>query len=90
MKTSWNNAQAIEHYLSGALSTAGALLFRARLLTNPDLRIKVAQQKKAYALVQLYGRKKFKSRLEAMHQQLFSDPEKKNFQQEVLQYFTKC
>jgi hypothetical protein len=87
MKTSPTNAQAIERFLSGSLSTAGNLLFRARLLTDPELRVQVAQQKKVYALVQLYGRRKIKSRLEAIHQQLFSDPAKKSFQQQVLHYF---
>jgi hypothetical protein len=89
MKTSWNNPRAIERFLSGALSTGESLLFRARLLTDPDLRITVAQQKKAYALVQQYGRQQMKTRLEAIHQSLFRDPEKKGYQQEVLQYFTK-
>ena len=89
MKTSWNNPRTIERFLSGALGTGEALLFRARLLTDPDLRITVAQQKKAYALVQQYGRQQMKSRLEAIHQSLFRDPGKKGFQQQVQQYFTK-
>jgi hypothetical protein len=89
MKTSRNNPQAIEQYLSGNISGVDALLFRARLLTDPDLRRNLALQKKTYALVQLYGRRQLKSRLEALHQQLFSDPTKKSFQQQVLQYFTK-
>ena len=75
---------------SGPNSRTGeALLFRARLLTDPDLRVTVAQQKKAYALVQQYGRQQMKSRLEAIHQSLFRDPGKKGFQQQVLQYFTQ-
>jgi hypothetical protein len=88
MKTSWNNPPAIERYLSGTLSTGGALLFRARMLTDPDLRRNVALQKKTYALVQLYGRQLMRSRLEVLHQKLFRDPEKKIFQAQVLQYFT--
>lgn len=89
MKTSRNKAQAIEQYLSGQLSTAEALVFRARLLTDPDLRRDLALQKKTYDLVRLYGRRQLKSRLEALHQQLFRDPAKESFQQQVRQYFTK-
>jgi hypothetical protein len=89
MKTSPNNIQAIEQYLSGTLSPAGALLFKARLLTDPKLRIKLALQKKVYALVQHFGRQELRSRLEVIHQNLFQDPDKKSYQQEVYRYFTK-
>jgi anti-sigma factor RsiW len=89
MKTSWNKAQAIEKFLSGTLPAADALLFRARLLTDPELRRLVALQQKTYALVRLYGRQQMKARLEALHRQLMGDPTKKTFQQQVLQYFTK-
>jgi anti-sigma factor RsiW len=89
MKTSWNKSQAIERYLLGTLPLADALLFRARLLTDPELRQNVALQKETYALVQHYGREKMKTRLEALHRRLFQDPAKKSFQQEVLHYFNK-
>ena len=89
MKTSWNKPQAIEKFLSGTLPAAEALVFRARLLTDPELRRLVALQQKTYALVRLYGRQQMKVRLEALHRQLMGDPTKKTFQQQVLQYFTK-
>jgi anti-sigma factor RsiW len=87
MKTSWKKTQTIEQYLSGTLSPTGSLLFRARLLTDPGLQRDVALQQKTYDLVRLYGRQRMRTRLEALHRQLFRDPEKKSFQQQVLQYF---
>ena len=89
MKTSWNNIKAIEDYLSSTLPKADALLFDACLLLDPALRLNVALQKKTYALVQLFARRKMKANLEVMHQKLFRDSKKKTFQDEIQKLFPK-
>jgi len=89
MKTSWNNIKTIERYLAGKLETAEALLFKARLLTDPVLRQQVTLQEKTYALVRLFARREIKSQLDRTHRKLSNHPEKKAFQQSILQLFSK-
>lgn len=83
MRTSQNNTQRIERYLLGSLSVSDKLVFEAQLMLQPKLRMELYFQKKAYAFVQLYHRKKLKEELEALHQELFDDPDKIVFQQAI-------
>lgn len=83
MRTSRNNTQRIERYLLGSLSVSDKLVFEAQLLLQPKLRMELYFQKKACQLVQLYHRKKLKEELEALHQELFDDPDKFVFQQKI-------
>jgi hypothetical protein len=83
MKTSSNNTPLIEQYLRGELAPADRLLFEARLLLSPALRTTLHLQKKTYLLVKMYHRKKVQEELEAIHRQLFSDPAKRVFQQNI-------
>jgi hypothetical protein len=87
MKTSSNNTWLIEKYLQGGMSPGDKFLFEAQLLINPGLRMDVRAQKTAYALVGMYHRKKLREELEAIHRQIFSDPEKAVYQQQVYQLF---
>jgi len=89
MKTSWNNSKIIENYLKGRLSQEEKLLFEALLLTDPILHLQVAWQEKTYALIQLFARCELKFSLEKTHQKLFQNPDKKDFQESVLQLFIK-
>lgn len=87
MTTSSNNTRTIEKYLQGEMSPSEKFLFEAQLLINPGLRMDVRAQKTAYAIVRMYHRKKRKEELEAVHQQIFSDPGKAVYQQQVYQLF---
>lgn len=87
MTTSSNNTRLIEKYLQGEMGPADKFLFEAHLLINPELRMNVHAQKTAYALVGMYHRKKLREELEAIHRQIFSDPEKAVYQQQVYQLF---
>lgn len=89
MKTSWNDTQTIEHYLAGKLSPWNRMLFASRLKVNAGLRNDVELQKKTYWLVKIYHRKKLKVELESLHQQLFNNPEKKDFRRRILEIFGK-
>ena len=89
MKTSWNNIKTIEQYLSGNLKTEEALLFKAKLLTDPALRLQVALQEKTYHLVRLFARKEIKAQLEITHRKLFRNSAKEAFTQSILQLFSK-
>lgn len=88
MRTSLTDIKQAEAWLQGTLTPQDSLLFEARILTNPLLRANVALQKKVLALLRFYHRKKLKEELEAVHQRLFSDPAKADFQQQIHHLFT--
>jgi hypothetical protein len=87
MRTSLNEIKETENYLDKKTTGSDALLFEARLLTQPSLRLDVHLQRKLLRLVQLFHRKKVRQDLETIHQQLFADPEKVAFRQSILQLF---
>jgi hypothetical protein len=87
MRTSLNNIKELEAYHEGKLIPQEALLAEARLLSNPLMRMNFFFQKKAYAIVQLYHRKKLKEEAQAVHEHLFTDPAKGEFQQKIYQLF---
>lgn len=90
MKTSLNNARIIEQFLAGKLNGVNRLLFAARLKVNPGLRNDLRFQQKTLWLVKIYHRKKLKEELESLHQQIFSNPLKKDFQSNILGLFGKA
>ena len=89
MRTSLTEIQQTEAFLQGQLAPQDKLFFEARLLTSPLLRLNLKLQKKVYALLQLYHRKKLKEEVGVVHQQLFNDPQKRAFQQEITQLFNR-
>ncbi len=89
MKTSLNDTQTIEQYLAGKLSPWNRMLFASRLKVNTGLRSDVELQKKTYWLVKIYHRKKMKEELESLHQQLFNNPDKKDFRRRMMEIFGK-
>ena len=84
-----NEIRDIDEYLSDKMDAPSKLLFEARTLIDPALKIQVGLQKRIYAIVKLSGRRKIRNEAERIHRQLFSDPARVSFQQEVLQLFTK-
>ena len=87
MRTSLNEIKHVEKYLFKQLSAEESLLFEAKLLVNPVLRLNVRIQEKIYSLIKMYHRKKIKAEFEIIHDNLFSDPAKKEFQQSIHQLF---
>lgn len=87
MRTSLNKLQEIEHFLMGKGDTGDALVFEARMIVDAELAGEVTLQKKTYAVIKQYGRRKLKTELEAVHQQLFTLPMHLRFRQKVLALF---
>jgi hypothetical protein len=87
MRASLNEIKTTELFLSAQLSPPENLLFEARILTNPILQMNVALQQKIYAVVRAYHIKQLKIELRAIQHDLFSDPDKKSFQQTIQQQF---
>jgi hypothetical protein len=89
MRASLNEIRETEHFISGQLGTEDALVFEARLLTNPVLRVNAMIQQKIRLTVKVFYRKKLKEELRAIHADLFSNPDKIEFQKKVLHYFNR-
>lgn len=87
MRTSLNNIAQTEAYLLKRTNPANALLFEAKILLDQDLQTRVSQQQQVYGLVQQYGRKQVKAEIEAVHQQLFNQPEHLSFRQKIARLF---
>lgn len=84
---SQNNTRLIEKYLYGMLSPIDKLIFEARLAVNLNLRRELYYQKRTYKLIKIYHRERLKEEMEALHQKIFSDLDKINFQQNIYQIF---
>lgn len=89
MRTSLNDIKKAEQYLHTQLAPEEALLFEARLLTNPLLKLNLLFLKKVYSIVALYHRKKLKEEAEAVHQRLFNNPDKAAFRKEIYNLFNQ-
>jgi len=88
MKT-LRETKEIDRYLLDKLSPASKLLFEARLLIDPTLKLRVEWQQKLYAIIKRSGRRQMKSEVARVHHQLFNDPAKREFQLNVFQLFSK-
>jgi hypothetical protein len=89
MRTSLTDIKHNEDFLQGKLPAGESLFFQARLIVDPVLRANVAIQKMLYAAVRDFGRRVTKQEVEQIHRQLFSDPLKKEFQEEIYREFKK-
>lgn len=89
MRKSLHDIQQIEDYIFGRMYVPENQDFKVRLLVNTRLYEEVEAQKEAYALVKAYGRRKLKSELNALHEKLFTHPEKRSFRQLIKNIFTQ-
>lgn len=87
MRTSMSETILIERFLQGELSALERQTFKAQMLQNPRLRLRVYFQKKVHLLVKLYHRKRLKAEMEEIHQDLFQNPTKAEFQQVISNIF---
>jgi hypothetical protein len=87
MRNSLTEIAQAEAFLQETMPPRERLVFEARVLTNPLLRVNLFFQKKAYGLLKLYHRQQLKKEVQAVEQRLFQDPEKKAFQQQIHHLF---
>lgn len=87
MRTSLNDIRQTEAYLDETQAPDEKLVFEARLITQPLLRLNMFFQQKIYRVVRAYHRRQQKEKMESVHRELFSDPAKKEFQQNIRQLF---
>lgn len=89
MRTSLNKLKQIEDHLLRLSPPEDSLLFEAKMILDTDLRSNVLLQQRTYTLVQQYGRKQLKAEIEAVHQQIFSNPAQQGFVHKILSLFKK-
>jgi hypothetical protein len=89
MRTSLIETRQIEAHLLQLWEPGDALVFEARLLLEPELRGKMQWQKETYNLIRQYGRHQLKQEIEAVHQQLFTEPKHAGFGQKIMRLFSK-
>ncbi len=89
MRTSLIETQQIEAHLLQLSEPGDALVFEARLLLEPELRDKMQWQNQTYHIIRQYGRDQLKQEIEAVHQQLFTEPKHAGFRQKIMRLFSK-
>jgi len=88
MPTSWNDTLQIDKYLHNKMKPGDALVFEARFILQPELQDKLQWQQKTYSLIQSYGRQQLKQEIDAVHQQLFTEPIHRRFSQKIMALFS--
>jgi hypothetical protein len=86
MRTSLNKIKETEDFIFKRMKPDDALLFKARLILDPVLRMQLALQRKVYTLIRLYGRKNLKTEIISVQENIFSTNE---FREEIDQLFLK-
>ena len=84
-----NNIKEIDDYVLGHYAPQDGLLFEAKIILDHDLRLDVALHKQTLNLVQRYSRKQLRADIEAVHNQLFDQPEHSKFRQTILRLFKR-
>lgn len=87
MRTSLNEIMLIEKYLKKELPVEEKLIFEARMLTNPSLRINVWLQQRIIGLVRIYHRKKIRQKAAEYHQRYFHDPQRYEYRKQITDLF---
>lgn len=88
MRTSLNEIRLIEEYLSDRLNVRDRLLFQARILTSPSLRLNVWLQKKILQLLRQYHKKKIRDAAGQYHEQFFHNPQNGEYRKRIMNLFT--
>lgn len=89
MRTSLNEIALIERLLLNKSTPGDTLLFEAKTLLDQELQANVSSQLQVYSLVNEYSRRQLKQEIEAVHHQLFTEPEHLSFRQKIARIFFK-
>ena len=89
MRTSLNNIKEIDDHVLGVAAPQDGLLFEAKMILNPELRANVYWHRQTLNLVHQYGRQQLRADIEAIHQQLFTQPEHRSFRETILRFFKR-
>ena len=85
MRTSLNEIREIERFVTKGMTPEASLVFQARAITDPRLRLNVQLQKQLMKVLQLFHRRKLKRNLQNVHQTLLLSAD---FDRQVQDIFT--
>ena len=89
MRTSLNEIAIIERYLRCSLTPSEGSIIQQRLQQDFSFRMNVSFQRRVYALVRHYWHRRVRHHAEGVHFNLFNDPLKKSYHDEIYQLFNK-
>jgi hypothetical protein len=88
MKT-LREVKEIDMFLVGDMDPPSRLVFEARVVLDPSLKLRVRWQSRLYMLIRRSARRQLKADIECISHQLFSDPLESEFQREIFKLFSK-
>jgi|GEM_PF-2400119 len=85
MRRSLHEVQEIDRYINKELNSGQRILFQAKMILSPGLRIVVADQQKVYMVITHFARNEQRKKLENIYNQLMQEPA---FTKEVTSIFS--
>lgn len=86
MKTSLVETKLLDDHITGHLTGGEKLLFEARMIIDPVLRLNIHMQRKLYKLVKAYSRREVRSEVTCVEKKLFQND---SFRREINSIFSK-
>lgn len=87
MRTSLSEIEQTEKYLRHEMTGAESLLFQAKMIVDPKLRINVFFQRQLTHIVRLFHREKLRKEASDVHHTLFNSSEHREFSEMVHKIF---
>jgi len=85
MRRSLHEVQEIDRYINKELNSGQRILFQAKMILSPGLRIMVADQQKVYMVITRFARNEQRKKLENIYNQLMQEPA---FNKEITSIFS--
>lgn len=73
MRKPLHDIQETEHYLMNRMDEPDRLLFEAKMIIDPQLKINAAYQRKTYTVIRWFARRQQKIRLESLYNRVMND-----------------
>lgn len=89
MKTSLIDVIRTERFLRREMAVDDRLVFRARLIVEPELKRDAFFHRMVHRLVTLHHHRKLKAHLESVHERLVNDPARQSFRESIVKQFNR-
>lgn len=87
MRTSLLETREIDNHLLKKGDGANRIVFEAKTLLEPDLAIRVEDQKTTYAYIREYRRQELREEIAEIDRKIFKETRHRGFRQKILSYF---
>jgi hypothetical protein len=89
MRTSLNEIEESENFLAGRMGNEESVLFQAKLILSPALRLNTDILKKTFSIIRSFGRRELTKEIAAIDKKLFTASAHHLFQKEITDIFFK-